>query len=199
MNSTRQQFGLSRVISQANANAGVSPQRLLDNVLREVHAFVGDAEQSDDLTMLAIKYMPTAETFILSHEITITNDLQHVKTVNDWVEEVCHKLSMSESNTSSMKLAVEEAVVNVINYAYPAGETGDISIEATATAMALKFKITDSGVSFAPTDAPDVDTSLSAEERRIGGLGIFLVRQLMDTINYERIDGKNVLTLTKLR
>ena len=65
--------------------------------------------------------------------------------------------------------------------------------------MALKFKITDSGVSFAPTDAPDVDTSLSAEERRIGGLGIFLVRQLMDTINYERIDGKNVLTLTKLR
>ena len=98
-----------------------------------------------------------------------------------------------------MKLAVEEAVVNVINYAYPAGETGDISIEATATAMALKFKITDSGVSFAPTDAPDVDTSLSAEERRIGGLGIFLVRQLMDTINYERIDGKNVLTLTKLR
>ena len=105
---------------------------------------------------------------------------------------------MSESDTSSMKLAVEEAVVNVINYAYPAGEIGDINIEATATAMALKFKITDSGVSFAPTDAPDVDTSLSAEERRIGGLGIFLVRQLMDTINYERIDGKNVLTLTKL-
>ena len=95
-----------------------------------------------------------------------------METVNDWVEEVCHKLNMSESNTSSMKLAVEEAVVNVINYAYPAGETGDISIEATATAMALKFKITDSGVSFAPTDAPDVDTSLSAEERRIGGLGI---------------------------
>ena len=199
MNSSRQQFGLSRVISQANANAGVSPQRLLDNVLREVHTFVGDAEQSDDLTMLAIKYTPTAETIIFSREISITNDLQHIENVNDWVEEVCHKLSMSESNTSSMKLAVEEAVVNVINYAYPAGETGDISIEATATAMALKFKITDSGVSFAPTDAPDVDTSLSAEERRIGGLGIFLVRQLMDTINYERIDGKNVLTLTKLR
>lgn len=199
MNSSRQQFGLSRVIFQANVNAGVSPQRLLDDVLHEVHTFVGDAEQSDDLTMLAIKYTPTAETIIFSREISITNDLQHVETVNDWVEEVCHKLSMSESNTSSMKLAVEEAVVNVINYAYPAGEIGDISIEATATAAALKFKITDSGVSFAPTDAPDVDTSLSAEERRIGGLGIFLVRQLMDTINYERIDGKNVLTLTKLR
>ena len=52
-------------------------------------------------------------------------------------------------------------------------------------------------MAFAPTDAPDVDTSLTAEERQIGGLGIFLVRQLMDTINYERIDGKNVLTLTK--
>jgi sigma-B regulation protein RsbU (phosphoserine phosphatase) len=119
--------------------------------------------------------------------------------VNDFVKRVGEELNFSKTDTSSLKLAIEEVVVNVINYAYPQGEKGEIKIEATASAKAMRFKITDNGMPFAPTDAPDVDTSLSAEDRQIGGLGIFLVRQLMDTINYERIDGYNILTLTKKR
>ena len=96
-----------------------------------------------------------------------------------------------------MKLAVEEAVVNVIDYAYPAEVEGDIGITADANAEHLRFIITDSGGAFDPTETLTADTSLSVEERPIGGLGILLVRQLMDSINYERIDGQNVLTLTK--
>jgi anti-sigma regulatory factor (Ser/Thr protein kinase) len=61
----------------------------------------------------------------------------------------------------------------------------------------LKFVITDTGVPFNPTEVVAADTTLSAEERPIGGLGILLVRELMDSINYERTDGKNILTLTK--
>ena len=61
----------------------------------------------------------------------------------------------------------------------------------------LKFVISDSGTPFDPTAKAEVDTTLSAEERGIGGLGIHLIRQIMDTINYERVDGKNVLTLRK--
>ena len=123
--------------------------------------------------------------------------MEQVTRLNDFVDAFCTDLHMDMSEVAQMRLAVEEAAVNVINYAYPEGETGELNVKATATASAMKFVLTDSGMSFAPTDAPDVDTSLTAEERRIGGLGIFLVRQLMDTINYERIDGKNVLTLTK--
>ena len=197
MNVNSQQFGLSRVISHVANHPDQEPQQLLDELLQEVHTFVGDAEQSDDLTMLAIKYTPTTEAVVAQRQLSFTNDLSHVERVNKWVEDFCTELHMGESDATSMKLAVEEAVVNVINYAYPENTTGPITIEASATATALKWIITDSGVAFAPTDAPDVDTSLSAEERRIGGLGIFLVRQLMDTINYERIDGHNVLTLTK--
>ena len=94
-------------------------------------------------------------------------------------------------------LAVEEAVVNVMSYAYPLGTQGDITVEAKATEQWLKFIITDQGKAFDPTQGGDADTTLSAEDRPIGGLGILLVQQLMDTINYERVDGNNVLTLKK--
>ena len=77
------------------------------------------------------------------------------------------------------------------------GTTGNVNIRATSNGNCLKFIITDSGISFNPTEVEAADTSLSAEERPVGGLGILLVRELMDSINYERIDGKNVLTLSK--
>jgi sigma-B regulation protein RsbU (phosphoserine phosphatase) len=96
-----------------------------------------------------------------------------------------------------MNLAMEEAVVNVMDYAYPAGTVGDVTIEAESDDNQLQFTIIDSGTPFDPTAKEEVDTTLSAEERPIGGLGIHLVRQLMDSINYERIDEKNILTLRK--
>jgi sigma-B regulation protein RsbU (phosphoserine phosphatase) len=97
----------------------------------------------------------------------------------------------------SINLALEEAVVNVMTYAYPQETTGNVDIEAMANDERLKFTISDWGTPFDPTAQKEVDTTLSAEERPIGGLGIHLVRHIMDSINYERTDGKNVLTLRK--
>jgi sigma-B regulation protein RsbU (phosphoserine phosphatase) len=110
---------------------------------------------------------------------------------------VCEEVGMDMAVAIQMNLAMEEAVVNVMSYAYPADTVGDVTIEAVTIADQLQFTITDSGTPFDPTAKEDVDTTLSAEERPIGGLGIHLVRQLMDSITYERIDGKNVLTLRK--
>ena len=76
-------------------------------------------------------------------------------------------------------------------------DSTDVDIEAQINDERLKFVISDSGTPFDPTAKAEVDTTLSAEERGIGGLGIHLIRQIMDTINYERVDGKNVLTLRK--
>ena len=197
MDAKHDQFGLQRVKDTIEQHLEDAPQQLLDALHAMCSEFVNGAEQSDDLTMLAVKFTPKEEETIMHRELTIDNSLSHVPSVNDFVKSVGDELKLSKNDSQNLKLAIEEAVVNVINYAYPTGEKGDINIEATATATSLKFKIIDTGVAFAPTDAPDVDTSLTAEERQIGGLGIFLVRQLMDTINYERIEGKNVLTLTK--
>ena len=96
-----------------------------------------------------------------------------------------------------VKVAIEEAVVNVMNYAYPPETKGDVTIEASSNDVRLKFTIIDSGKPFDPTVQANVDTTLSAKDRRIGGLGIHIVRQFMDSINYERIDALNVLTLRK--
>ena len=97
----------------------------------------------------------------------------------------------------NLNLVLEEAVSNVILYAYPEGETQEISLSVNLTDNNLVFLLTDSGKEFDPTQAPDADVTLSAEERQIGGLGIFLIRQIMNTVEYQRIDGKNVLTLGK--
>ena len=83
------------------------------------------------------------------------------------------------------------------NCVYPSDNEGNITINMMSDGHSLRFQIIDEGVAFDPTAIQKTDTSLSAEERQIGGLGILLVRELMDSINYERTDGKNVLTLIK--
>ncbi len=129
--------------------------------------------------------------------ITLPNDVQATTELGMFVDEVCENVGFDMSTTFKLNLAIEEAVVNVMSYAYPAGTKGDVDIYAEADDEQLKFVISDSGTPFDPTQKGEVDTTLSAEERGIGGLGIHLIRQIMDTINYERVDGKNVLTLRK--
>jgi sigma-B regulation protein RsbU (phosphoserine phosphatase) len=162
-----------------------------------VHQFVGEAEQSDDLTMMAIQYIKKKSDVQMHKTIVLHNDTKEVSLLATFVDEVCEKLGFDPAVTMQMNLAIEEAVVNVMDYAYPAGTVGDVTIEAESDDDQLQFTIIDNGTPFDPTAKEEVDTTLSAEERPIGGLGIHLVRQLMDSINYERIDGKNILTLRK--
>jgi anti-sigma regulatory factor (Ser/Thr protein kinase) len=129
--------------------------------------------------------------------IVLNNDIQEVPLLATFVEGVCEEVGMDAGTTMQMNLAMEEAVVNVMNYAYPIGEKGEIAIEATTDNGMLNFVIKDSGTPFDPTAKEDADTTLSAEERPIGGLGIFLVKQIMDNVSYEYKEGKNVLTLSK--
>ena len=194
MNSSHAQFSLERLLQASHTR---NPQQLIDTIIDRVKEFIGDAEQSDDITMLALHYTPKVEKTTLERSLTITNDLNNVPLMNGFIKEVGQELKLNRSAIGNLQLALEEVVVNVINYAYPQGTTGDIRIDAIATAADLRLVVTDSGKPFAPTTNPDVDTTLSAEERQIGGLGIFLVRQLMDSINYERVNGQNVLTLRK--
>ena len=108
-----------------------------------------------------------------------------------------YKMTITPITSDQLRLAVEEAVVNVMDYAYPAGTTGEVTVKVMSDSHMLKVMIVDNGVPFDPTVTRKADTTLSAEERQIGGLGILLVRELMDVINYERTDGQNVLTLAK--
>ena len=190
-------FGRDRV-GQMIAEAGTTnPKQLVEAAIECWQKFIGETEQSDDLTLLALNYTPLQEQNIMGEGITLKNDVKEVEELGSFVKQVAESLSLDKSLTGKLRLAVEETVVNVMEYAYPQGTTGDVNIRPTSNGRRLKFIISDSGIPFNPTEVTAADTTLSAEERPIGGLGILLVRELMDSINYERINGQNVLTLTK--
>ena len=196
-NIERKQFGIKRVEEVLAANSGLHPEQLLESVRMSVHEFVGDAEQSDDLTMLAIRYTPKRFETKLMETLVIKNDVHEVSKFSEFMKKVMERLNVEKSLSRQLRLAVEEAVVNVIDYAYPIGQEGEIEVRMMSDGKTLKTIITDSGVAFDPTAKEKADTTLSAEDRQIGGLGILLVRELMDSVNYERINKQNILTLTK--
>ena len=189
-------FGKERVL-QVTENSQNTPEKLITSMVDSVRQFVSGTEQSDDLTMLAIQYTVKRLEDYLNRSITLHNDVQEVPQLAEFVDEVCEMVGFDASMTMQMNLAIEEAVVNVMEYAYPSGMKGDVRINAVANDIRLKFIIADDGMPFDPTAQGEVDTTLSADERGIGGLGIHLVRRIMDSINYERINGQNVFTLRK--
>ena len=182
-NTRHEQFGEERMMNELAISDYrlSSPRKMVEKMQAKVEAFREGAEQSDDLTMLAIRYQKAA--------LIMRNDIQQIPTLSEWMETI----GIPEELNMPMNLALEEIVSNVMLYAYP-GKSGQVLVEYTAP---LVFTITDSGVPFDPTQKEEVDTTLSAEEREIGGLGIHLVRQIMDEVHYERVDDKNVLTLIK--
>ena len=191
------QFQEERIIETIRLSEH-KPQQLIQSMTEAVHQFTDQAEQNDDQTMLAIQYTKEQDNNgRLCRTITLSNNIDEVPQLATFVDEICEAIGIDMSTAMSLNLAMEEAVVNVMDYAYPAGTKGNINIEAKANDQRLKFVITDWGTPFDPTEKSEVDTTMSAEERPIGGLGIHLVRQIMDSINYERTDGKNVLTLRK--
>ncbi len=199
-NDEHQLYSEQRMLREARRTLELKqhhPDQLIRNMTESIGTFVDGAVQSDDLTMLAIQYTKEQRDVRLKRGITLPNDVQTIPQLKEFVDGVARDLSFDNETTTSLNLAIEEAVVNAMSYAYPQGTTGDISIEAEANDVRLKFTITDSGDPFDPTAKEDADITLSADERPIGGLGIFLVRQLMDSINYERLDGKNILSLRK--
>ena len=196
-NEERKQFGLNRVKAVLGTCTDMLPKDILEKMTEAVHGFVKDATQSDDLTMLAIRYTPSQFDSTLTETLTMKNDVHEVARFSSFIKAATEKMGIEKSLAQQLRLAVEEAVVNVIDYAYPAGTEGNVEVRMMYDGSTLRFMIIDSGMPFDPTMKEKADITLSAEERQIGGLGILLVRELMDSINYERIEGKNILTLLK--
>ena len=189
-NKRHEQFGEDRMEKGLHSCLALRPREIVDAMDAQVAAFVGDAEQSDDLTLMAVRYQKPA--------IIMRNDIQQIPTLAEWVDELGIPMELN----MPINLALEEAVSNVMLYAYPGRNDGKVFVEFAKAkdeqGEKLIFTISDSGIPFDPTAKPEADITLSAEDRAIGGLGIHLVRKLMDEIRYERQDEKNILTLVKI-
>lgn len=200
------QFGLQRVeeVLGRCADQGLNLVDTINTMSEAVRQFVKGAEQSDDLTMMVVSYTPQRFESILDERITLKNNVDEVTRLSNFQKTMFEKMAadgrlpaIDKSTVRKLRLAIEEAVVNVINYAYPDNKEGDIEVRMATDGRRLKVVITDSGVAFDPTTKEKADTSLAVEERQVGGLGILLIREIMDVINYERSAGRNVLTLMK--
>ena len=133
----------------------------------------------------------------MEKKLVIKNDISEIIKLATFIGELSEELDFTPELNFNLNLVLEEAISNVILYAYGNEKQKDISLVAYLSDNNLVFVLTDSGAEFDPTKVPDADVTLSAEEREIGGLGIYLIRQIMNTVEYQRIDGKNVLTMRK--
>ena len=133
----------------------------------------------------------------MEKKLVIKNDITEISKLAIFIEELSEELALAPELTFNLNLVLEEAVSNVILYAYGEEKQKEITLLANMSDNNLTFVLTDYGKEFDPTKVPDADVTLSAEEREIGGLGIFLIRQIMDTVEYQRMDGKNVLIMGK--
>ena len=194
-NAQAEQFGHQRMDAVLHARRSSADH--LKAMQDAVEAFVDGAPQSDDMTMLFIHYLVPPTMDNKEHHLILHNDIRQIPRLADFIENIAEEKDLPQSLALSLNLALEEAVTNVILYAYPKGADGLVDVEAILREGSLEFILSDSGTPFDPTAAPEADITLSAEERPIGGLGIYLVRQIMDQVTYVYRDGKNVLSMLK--
>ncbi len=187
-NADKELFGDERLL-QALSVREASPMSNIHAVLNQVTDFVQGEEQSDDITLLCILYL--GDTFRLS----LRNRLDDMQQLHPFVCKVAEAWGIDDQKCFQLNLALEEAVANVVKYSYPQGSEGAIDLTAQRMDNTITFTLTDSGNPFDPTASGPVDTSLGIEDRPIGGLGIHLIKQMMDDVSYQYAGNKNILTL----
>lgn len=130
-------------------------------------------------------------------ELIIKNNMQELVRVTAFVDSIGEELKLSQEMLCDLQLVMEEMVVNVISYAYPEGTVADITLIAESDGNELTFILSDKGEEFDPTQKEDLDISINPMDREIGGMGIFIVKNIMNEVTYQRLEGHNLLTMKK--
>ena len=197
---SRKLFGDHRVLHDVEKNCRASGIEIIDYLKQHVSVFADGTEQGDDLTMLFLRHGTTMEDGSTpSRRLIIKNEMSEVGRLRTFFFSVCREHGIDEETAKNLNLALEEWVANVINYAYPKGMRGHVEVTADVSEhKLLTLVVKDHGEAFDPTQYSEVDVDAELDDRQIGGLGIYLVRSIMDTLSYERTaDGYNRLTLKK--
>ena len=175
------------VLKMARQWAYLTPRQLVERMADAARSHAGSAEQSDDITLLAIRWQG-------GNTLTLRTDGGDLHQLEAFVEAVGSRARLSDYETPRLRLAVEEAVTNVIRHAH----ANSIRLDSEVRDGVLLVTLTDDGRPFDPTHAPSVDTAVPADQRVEGGLGILFMRHMSDALVYKREEGRNVLTIKKM-
>ena len=197
-NAEKDFYGGKRFFDIIRRNPKSSPRSMIETLLSDINQHVKDNEPSDDITLLAIEYDRCKDLACNVSKLIISNKIEELSKLGEFVEKLCENFNLSPELVMNINLALEEAVSNVILYAYKdRHETEQIEIVAQHSDNKLIFTLADNGTPFDPTLNTDPDLTLSIEERPVGGLGIFLIKKIMDKVEYRRENGKNILSMSK--
>ena len=130
-------------------------------------------------------------------EIRIKNKITELEKIAKFIEEIGEELGLNMELQMNLNLVMEEMVTNVIFYAYPQDVEADIELLAKSDGKELTFVLSDQGKEFDPTLKEDADPNINPAEREIGGMGIYIVKNIMNQVTYQRLEGKNLLTMKK--
>lgn len=131
-------------------------------------------------------------------ELTVDATIENIASVTAFVDEQLERLDCPMKTQVQVDIAIDELFSNIANYAYhPKVGAATVRVEVTEDPLAVVLTFIDNGVPYDPLAKADPDITLSAEEREIGGLGIYMVKKTMDDISYEYRDGQNILRIKK--
>ena len=197
INSEEEEFGEDRMNEVLRKGAAAGPGDTLESMLLAVDQHAESAEQFDDITMMVLAHQPPEDRMVVARS-TFRNDLGELARLAAEIEAFGERAEMEMADIARLQLALDEIVTNIINYAYPDGGRHQIDLRAAIENGVVEVRVEDQGQPFDPLrHAPPADLDGEIEERSIGGLGVHLVREVMDEVEYVRIGPRNRLILRK--
>lgn len=200
INVNEELYGEERLTESLRRHSSLSPQELLPAIKADIDSFVGEADQFDDITMLCLTYekQMIQKAVNVVKELTIEATVENIIPVTEFVDKQLEALGCPMTAQMEIDVAIDELFGNIANYAYdPEVGPATVRVEVGTDPLSVIISFIDNGVPYNPLEKDDPDITLSAEERDIGGLGIFMVKQSMDSIDYEYKNGQNILTIKK--
>ena len=196
-NTENKLYGEDRLLKFMNQNCAMEAISLLPELKANIDEFVGEAPQFDDITMLMLDYKPKEGGAYMTNQ-TFPANTEALPDILGFVEETLEGYGCPMKLQMSLCVAIEEVFVNIANYAYTGGEGHvTLGIGFDAPDGTITFRMTDQGIPFDPLKKPDPDITLSAEDRDVGGLGIFITKKTMDCVTYTYENKQNILTMIK--
>ena len=185
-----QLYGEDRLLSVINTNPDEGVESRLRNIKVSIDSFAGEADQFDDITMLSVKL----KYFAGEESILTSPDLDATKSVLDYMYRRTKLAELPQKVRNRVQVTVDEIYSNILMYS--GADYAEVSCASEEDTFTLVFR--DNGVPYNPLEKEDPDVTLSAAERRIGGLGIFMVKKMASDISYDFADGQNILKVSFL-
>ena len=205
MNANKEFFGLERLDSVLNSQASATPEDIIRTMQEQVDAFMGGTDRFDDITMLCLEYRGSTPTdnespdvLTSGKELTLPATIESIPQATEFVITELNALDCPVAARTQIAVAIDEILSNIAKFAYETSE-GNVTVRFAIQEDNSVAEITfiDQGIAYNPLDTAEPDITLSAKQRAIGGLGVFLVKKTMDDVHYERVDDQNILRIYK--